>query len=238
MFLIIICYPVSYFWYWWPMKSLIGMADPIHHLIIFAMWVMIWMKERSNIYAFAISMAGPHGFVKIIHMYLRTADVWICWFARFAFVKPSCLHLQTTDFNASFGAALDFSQNNFCISQVQSSSFSDRWYPHLTEFVLLLHCSSIRSEFTRPTHFHSALPTEWWIDRVPDWFPDTGGKKKGWSSVGNVQGSTPIWTNPQFRPSGGSSKSVNSLCMYSETLIIDIDLPVMIISLFNWCPKV
>ena len=91
MFLIIICYPVSYFWYWWPMKSLIGMADPIHHLIIFAMWVMIWMKERSNIYAFAISMAGPHGFVKIIHMYLRTADVWICWFARFAFVKPSCL---------------------------------------------------------------------------------------------------------------------------------------------------
>ena len=139
MFLIIICYPVSYFWYWWPMKSLIGMADPIHHLIIFAMWVMIWMKERSNIYAFAISMAGPHGFVKIIHMYLRTADVWICWFAHFAFVKPSCLHLQTTDFNASFGAALDFSQNNFCISQVQSSSFSDRWYPHLTEFVFLLH---------------------------------------------------------------------------------------------------
>ena len=153
-----------------------------------------------------ISMAGLHGFVKIIHMYLRTADVWICWFARFAFVKPSCLHLQTTDFNASFGAALDFSQNNFCISQVQSSSFSDRWYPHLTEFVFLLHCSSIRSEFTHPTHFHSALPTEWWIDRVPDWFPDTGGKKKGWSSVGNVQGSTPIWTNPQFRPSGGSSK--------------------------------
>ena len=39
-------------------------------------------------------MAGPHGFVKIMHLYLRTADIWICWFARFAFVKPSCLHLR------------------------------------------------------------------------------------------------------------------------------------------------
>ena len=30
-FLMIICYPASYFWYWWSRKSLIGMADPIHH---------------------------------------------------------------------------------------------------------------------------------------------------------------------------------------------------------------
>ena len=47
-----------------------------------------------------ISMGGPHGFVKIMHMYLRTADIWICWFARFAFVKPSRLHhlhFQTGD---------------------------------------------------------------------------------------------------------------------------------------------
>ena len=40
------------------------------------------------------SMAGPHAFVKIIHLYLRTADIWICWFGRFAFVKPSRLHLR------------------------------------------------------------------------------------------------------------------------------------------------
>ena len=73
-----------------------------------------------------ISMAGPHGFVKIMHMYLRTADIWICWFARFAFVKPSRLHLQTSDINACFGAALDFSQNYFCISQVQ---YLHSWIP-------------------------------------------------------------------------------------------------------------
>ena len=63
-----------------------------------------------------ISMAGPRAFVKIIHLYLRTADIWICWFGRFAFVKPSSLHLQTCDINASFGASLDFSRNNVCIS--------------------------------------------------------------------------------------------------------------------------
>ena len=65
-----------------------------------------------------ISMAGPHGFVKIMHLYLRTADIWICWFARFAFVKPSCLHLQTSDINASFGTSLDFSQNYLFIFQL------------------------------------------------------------------------------------------------------------------------
>ena len=45
MFLMIICNPVSYFLYWWSMKSSKGLADPIHHQIIFAMWVMIWMKD-------------------------------------------------------------------------------------------------------------------------------------------------------------------------------------------------
>ena len=54
-----------------------------------------------------ISMAGPHGFVKIMHMYLRTADIWICWFARFAFVKPSCLHLQTSDILAQISTVFD-----------------------------------------------------------------------------------------------------------------------------------
>ena len=64
-----------------------------------------------------ISMAGLCAFVKIIHLYLRTADIWICWFGRFAFVKPSRLHLQTSNINASFGTSLYFSQNNLCIFQ-------------------------------------------------------------------------------------------------------------------------
>ena len=99
-----------------------------------------------------ISIVGPRGFVKIIHMYLLTADIWICWFGHFAFVKPSSLHLQTSNINALFGASLDFSQNNLCIFQLELV------YSHLSEFVVFF--TAHQSEFTRPTHFHSAISTE------------------------------------------------------------------------------
>ena len=146
---------------------------------------------------------------------------WICQNHTYVFAHCRCLDLlvclfcicQTQPsafadkwYQRFFWSSAGFLPKLFLYFSSPISSFWDRRYPHLTELVFLLHCSSIRSEFTHPTHFHSALPTEWWIDRVPDWFPDTGGKKKGWSSVGNVQGSTPIWTNPQFRSSGGGSK--------------------------------
>ena len=109
-----------------------------------------------------ISMAGPRAFVKIMHLYLRTADIWICWFGHFAFVKPSSLHLQTCDINASFGASLDFSKYNVCIFQLQSSAFADRWFIHICqEFVVFF--TAHQSEFIRPTHFHSALSWEWWM---------------------------------------------------------------------------
>ena len=96
----------------------------------------IWMTMYVPYHKDNISMAGPRGFVKIVRLYLLTTDIWICWFDRFAFVKPSYLHLQTSDINSSFGAALDFSQKKFCIFQVQSSAFSFRWYPHLSEPVV------------------------------------------------------------------------------------------------------
>ena len=117
MFLIIICYPVSYFWYWWPMKSLIGMADPIHHLIIFAMWVMIWMKERSNIYAFAISMAGPHGFVKIMH-------ICICALLISGFAGLPTLHLSNPAVC-------------ICRQLISTLLLEQRWISHKTIFVFL-----------------------------------------------------------------------------------------------------
>ena len=119
----------------------------------------IWMTMYVPYHKDNISMAGPRGFVKIVRLYLLTTDIWICWFHRFAFVKPSYLHLQTSDINSSFGAALDFSQKKFCIFQVQSSAFSFRWYPHLSEPVVFF--TAHQSEFTRPTHFHSAISTEW-----------------------------------------------------------------------------
>ena len=122
-----------------------------------------------------ISMAGPRAFVKIMHLYLRTADIWICWFGHFAFVKPSSLHLQTCDINASFGASLDFSRNNVCISPNSmwiSPNGIFQWYfptpiicicrqviyPHLSRVCCFLHCSSIRIHSSNP--FHSALSRE------------------------------------------------------------------------------
>ena len=60
----------------------------------------------------------------MICMYLRTDDIWICWFGCCAFVKPSSPHLQTSDINASFGTSLDFSQNNLFIFQLQSSAYA------------------------------------------------------------------------------------------------------------------
>ena len=113
----------------------------------------IWMTMYVPYHKDNISMAGPRGFVKIVRLYLLTTDIWICWFHRFAFVKPSYLHLQTSDINSSFGAALDFSQKKFCIFQVQSSAFSFRWYPHLSEPAVFF--TAHQSDFTRPNHFQS-----------------------------------------------------------------------------------
>ena len=42
-----------------------------------------------------------------------------------------------------------------CIYQLQSSAFADRWYPHLSEFVVFF--TAHQSEFICPTHFHSAF---------------------------------------------------------------------------------
>ena len=98
----IICYPASYFWYWWSRKSLIGMADPIHHHI-FAMWVMIWMKERSNIYAFAMSQRW--------HQY--GGPSWIC--QNHAYVFLHCRYL-------------DLLVCPLCIRQTQLPAFADKWY--------------------------------------------------------------------------------------------------------------
>ena len=109
-------------------------------------------------------------------MYLLTADIWICWFGHFAFVKPSSLHLQTSNINALFGASLDFSQNNLCIFQLQLV------YSHLSEFVVFF--TAHQSEFTRPTHFHSAISTEWCMvmDKNIWWWVVDEGMEHRWKS--------------------------------------------------------
>ena len=174
----IICYPASYVRYWWSMKSLIGMADPIHHLIIFSMRVMIWMKERSNIYVCqygwpsricqnhaCICALQISGFAGLPALHLSNQAVCICrhWFQRF------------------FWSSAGFLPKLFQYFSSQPSAFSDRWYPHLL-------FSSLLIIGTFPAHFHSALPTEqlWrmkqaFILQIQPLFcnSDTHGKRRG-----------------------------------------------------------
>ena len=119
----------------------------------------IWMTMYVPYHKDNISMAGPRGFVKIVRLYLLTTDIWICWFHRFAFVKPSYLHLQTSDINSSFGAALDFSRKKvlyfpspiICIFIQVISTF--------VRACCFLHCSSIRIHPSKPF----SLNTSCWV---------------------------------------------------------------------------
>ena len=77
-------------------------TPPIHHHI-FAMWVMIWMKERSNIYAFAMSQRW--------HQY--GGPSWIC--QNHAYVFAHCRYL-------------DLLVCPLCICQTQLPAFADKWY--------------------------------------------------------------------------------------------------------------
>ena len=77
-------------------------TPPIHHHI-FAMWVMIWMKERSNIYTFAMSQRW--------HQY--GGPPWIC--QNHAYVFAHCRYL-------------DLLVCPLCIRQTQLPAFADKWY--------------------------------------------------------------------------------------------------------------
>ena len=85
--------------------------------------VVISMIEHPT-YACNMSQRWP---VLVGTQVFVIADIWICWFGRFVFVKPSLSHLQTSDkhINTCFGAVMDFSQNMFCIFRVLLSTFAD-----------------------------------------------------------------------------------------------------------------
>ena len=89
--------------------------------IIFSVGVVIATIELPT-YAFNMPQRWP---VPVGPQVFVIADIWICRFGRFVFVKPSLSHLQTSDkyINTCLGAVLDFSQNMFCIFRVLLSTF-------------------------------------------------------------------------------------------------------------------
>ena len=97
---------------------------------------------------------GPQGLVCIC---AHPIYIWICWFGRFAFVKPSRQVISTLPLERRWISPkkfMDFPNPIICIcSQVI--------YPHLSESVVFF--TAHQSEFICPTHFHSALLTVWWM---------------------------------------------------------------------------
>ena len=145
-------------------------TPPIHHHI-FAMWVMIWMKERSNIYAFAMSQRwhqyGGPSWICQNHAYVfahcRYLDLLVC---------PLCIcQTQLPAFadkwyQRFFWSRAGFLPKLFQYFSSQPSAFSDRWYPYLLFSSLLIIGIHSSSPFSLQPIYTTALPTEWWIDRV------------------------------------------------------------------------
>ena len=117
-----------------------------------------WLSGWQNVPAYACNMSQRWNQYRPSRtcLYLCTSDIWICWFGRFAFVKPSRQVISTLPLERRWISPkkfMDFPKPIICIcSQVI--------YPHLSEFVVFF--TAHQSEFICPTHFHSALHTVWW----------------------------------------------------------------------------
>ena len=119
---------------------------------------------------------GPQGLVCIC---AHPIYIWICWFGRFAFVKPSRQVISTLPLERRWISPkkfMDFPNPIICIcSQVI--------YPHLSESVVFF--TAHQSEFICPTHFHSALLTVWWMVTERNiWWWMVIWWIKGWSIAG------------------------------------------------------
>ena len=118
-----------------------------------------WLSGWQNVPAYACNMSQRWNQYRPSRtcLYLCTSDIWICWFGRFAFVKPSRQVISTLPLERRWISPIkfvDFPTPIICIcSQVI--------FPHLSEFVVFF--TAHQSEFICPTHFHSALLTVWWM---------------------------------------------------------------------------
>ena len=117
-----------------------------------------WLSGWQNVPAYACNMSQRWNQYRPSRtcLYLCTSDIWICWFGRFAFVKPSRQVISTLPLERRWISPkkiVDFPTLIICIcGQVI--------YPHLSEFDVFF--TAHQSEFICPTHIHSALPTVWW----------------------------------------------------------------------------
>ena len=109
-------------------------------------WLSGWKNVPS--YFFNMSQRWNQYRPSRTCLYLCTSDIWICWFGRFAFVKPS--GQQTSDINASFVASLDFSQKNCGFSNSNHLHLQSGDLSTFVRVCCFLHCSSIGIHLSNP----------------------------------------------------------------------------------------
>ena len=112
--------------------------------------VVVWTSDEKKAPPYMERLHKEH--CTYVFAQCRCLDLLVCLFC-ICQTQPSAFADKW--YQRFFWSSAGFLPKLFLYFSSPISSFSDRWYPHLMEFVFLLHCSSIRSEFTHPTHFHA-----------------------------------------------------------------------------------
>ena len=117
---------------------------------------------------------GPQGLVCIC---AHPIYIWICWFGRFAFVKPSRQVISTLPLERRW-----ISPKKSWIFQIQSSAFAVRWFIHICQSLLFSSLLINRNSFVQPIFTQPFLQCdEWWRKEI---FGDGWWWIKGWSIAG------------------------------------------------------
>ena len=91
---------------------------------------------------------GPQGLVCIC---AHPIYIWICWFGRFAFVKPSRQVISTLPLERRW-----ISPKKSWIFQIQSSAFAVRWFIHICQSLLFSSLLINRNSFVQPIRSFTA----------------------------------------------------------------------------------
>ena len=110
---------------------------------------------------------GPQGLVCIC---AHPIYIWICWFGRFAFVKPSRQVISTLPLERRW-----ISPKKSWIFQIQSSAFAVRWFIHICQSLLFSSLLINRNSFVQPIFTQPFLQCdEWWRKEIfgDGWWSD------------------------------------------------------------------
>ena len=112
-----------------------------------------WLSGWQNVPAYACNMSRRWNQYRPSRtcLYLCTSDIWICWFGRIAFVKPSRQVISTLPLERRW-----ISPKKSWIFQIQSSAFAVRWFIHICQSLLFSSLLINRNSFVQPIRSFTA----------------------------------------------------------------------------------